>query len=139
VAGDPGVLDPFGEGGENDQLAANLVDGDPSTEWATETYLDPLPLLKPGVGVTMEITGTPDRVELVDLTAGTRFEIRWSSDLLSDPDAWELIAGATASPSSTSVELPPRNDGFWLVWLLDLPPQGDGTYRATMAELRFLP
>jgi len=139
VAGDPGVLDPFGEGGENDQLAANLVDGDPSTEWATETYLDPLPLLKPGVGVTMEITGTPDRVELVNLTAGTRFEIRWSSDLLSDPDAWELIAGATASPSSTSVELPPRNDGFWLVWLLDLPPQGDGTYRATMAELRFLP
>lgn len=139
AASDPGVLDPFGEGGENDQLVPQLLDGNPGTEWATETYLDPLPLLKPGVGVTVRMTGTPDRLELVGITPQTRFEVRWSRQLVEDPDAWERMAGATASPSSTSVELPSRTDGFWLIWLLDLPAQGDGTYRASIAELRFLP
>lgn len=139
VTGVPGVLDPFGEGGENDQLVGNLVDGDPGTEWATETYLDPLPLLKPGVGVTVEMSGTPNRLELVEITPGTRFELRWSAQIVNDPEAWELVAAATASPSSTSVDLPARSDGFWLVWLQDLPSQPDGTYRATIAELRFLP
>lgn len=139
AASDPGVLDPFGEGGENDQLVANLLDGDPSSEWATETYLDPLPLLKPGVGVTVRMTGTPGRLELVGITEGTRFEVYWSRQLVEDPDSWDRMAGATASPSLTAVELPPRTDGFWLIWLVDLPPQNDGTFRATIAELRFPP
>lgn len=139
VASDPAVLDPFGEGGENDQLVANLIDGDPSTEWATETYLDPLPLLKPGVGVIVRMTGSPDQLEIVGITPETRFEVLWSNQVLEDPEAWERVVGATASLSSTSVALPERSDGFWLVWLLDLPPQGDGTFRVTIAELRFLP
>lgn len=139
AAADPAVLDPFGEGGENDQLVANLLDGDPATDWSTETYLDPLPLLKPGVGVTLRMTGTPDRLELVGMTVGTRFEVYWSPQLVEDPESWERIAGATASPSSTAVGLPARTDGFWLIWLLDLPALTDGTYRATIAELRFLP
>ena len=138
-AADPAVLDPFGEGGENDQLVANLLDGDPATEWSTETYLDPLPLLKPGVGVTVRMTGAPDRLELLGMTVGTRFEVYWSPQLVEDPESWERIAGATAAPSSTAVGLPARTDGFWLIWLLELPAQNDGTYRATIAELRFLP
>jgi len=138
-AADPAVLDPFGEGGENDQLVANLLDGDPATEWSTETYLDPLPLLKPGVGVTVRMTGAPDRLELLGMTVGTRFEVYWSPQLVEGPESWERIAGATAAPSSTAVGLPARTDGFWLIWLLELPAQNDGTYRATIAELRFLP
>lgn len=139
AATDPAVLDPFGEGGENDRLVANLLDDDPTTEWSTETYLDPLPLLKPGVGVSVRMTGAPDRLELAGMTEGTSFEVYWSPQLVGDPEAWQRVAGGNASPSSTTVDLPARTDGFWLVWLLDLPPQGDGTYRASIAELRFLP
>lgn len=133
------TLDPFGEGGENDQLVGNLIDGDPGTEWVTETYLDPLPLLKPGVGVTAQIQGTPDRIELVGLSADTPFEIRWSSSRTEVITDWERIAGATAAAASTTIELPPRQNGFWLVWLTDLPPVGDGNFRAALAELRFSP
>ncbi|HUG31523.1 MAG TPA: hypothetical protein VMM14_01415 [Acidimicrobiia bacterium] len=135
----PNSFDPFGEGGENDQLVANIIDGDIDTEWVTERYLDPLPLLKPGVGVTVRVQGTPDRVQLVGLSPSMTFEIYWSSQLLDDLSTWERVAVATASPSLTSVELPPRADGFWLLWLTDIPPREDGSYQGALAELRFLP
>ncbi|HSM45430.1 MAG TPA: protein kinase [Acidimicrobiia bacterium] len=134
-----GTLDPFGEGGENDQLVDNLIDGDQQTEWLTERYLDPLPLLKPGVGVTVSVRGSPDRLQLIGLTPETSFEIYWSSSLTETITDWERIAVATAAPSSTSIELPPRENGHWLVWLTDLPSREDGTYQAALAELAFLP
>lgn len=135
----PATLDPFGEGGENDQLIENIADGDPDTIWSTERYLDPLPLLKPGVGVTVRMDGTPLSLEIVGFTDSTEFELYWSNQLVEDLDEWERVAGATASASSTIVDLPPRADGFWLVWLTDLPDTGDGTYRASISELRFSP
>ena len=135
---DPAAFDPFGEGGENDQLVGNLLDGDLTTEWATETYLDPLDLLKPGVGVTVRVAGSPQRLELVGLTETTDFEVLWSDELIEDPSQWERVAGASASPASTTIDLPTRRDGFWLVWLTNLPATGGG-YRASMAELRFSP
>lgn len=132
-------FDPFGEGGENDQLVPNIIDGDIETEWVTERYLDPLPLLKPGVGVTVRVQGTPDQLQLVGLSPSTSFEIYWSTQLLDDLSTWDRVAVATASPSLTSVELPPRADGFWLIWLTDIPPREDGSYQGALAELRFLP
>lgn len=137
--GEPTVMDPFGEGGENDDLAGALVDGDVSSEWTTERYLDPLPLLKPGVGVTFRVTGTPGSVQLVGLTPGTVFDVLWSNARLDDPFAWDRIATATSRPASTVVELPERADGFWLIWLRDLPIQDDETFQTSLAEVRFLP
>lgn len=136
---DAETFDPFGQGGENDELVANLVDGDFTTEWRTERYLDPLPLLKEGVGVTVRVTGSPRRLRLIALSASTAFELYWSRQRLDDLSVWERIAGAVASPATTSIDLPARQDGFWLVWLTDLPVQDDGTYRASIAELRFTP
>lgn len=135
----PATLDPFGEGGENDQLVANIVDGDPTTEWLTETYLDPLPLLKPGVGVTVRLEGTPTSLGIEGLAESTPFDIYWSNQLVEEVSSWERIVSATAAPSRMSFDLPPRTDGFWLVWLTDLPALGDGTYRASISELRFTP
>ena len=139
TASDPTTLDPFGEGGENDQLVGNVLDNDPGTEWLTERYLDPLPLLKPGVGVTVRVTGTPSDLEIIGLTESTAFEVYWSNQLVDDPSTWERIAGAHASPASTSLDLAPRSDGFWLIWLTDLPPRSDGAFQAAIAELRFSP
>lgn len=139
AASDPAAFDPFGEGGENDQLVTSLLDGDPDTEWLTERYLDPLPLLKPGVGVTVRMTGTPTSLQVVGMTESTAFELYWSNQLVDDPSTWERIAVGHGSPASTSVDLPPRSDGFWLLWLTDLPPRTDGTFQAAIAELRFAP
>lgn len=135
----PSTLDPFGGGGENDQLVANLVDGDLDTEWQTERYRDPIGLLKPGVGVTVRVLGTPSRLTLVRLSEGSSVELYWSNLKLDDPQDWERIAGANASPGSTTFSLPTREDGFWLVWLTELAAQEDGTYLSAIAELRFEP
>lgn len=133
------TLDPFGEGGENDQLAENLIDGDLSTEWLTERYLDPISLLKPGVGVTVRVLGTPTRMELVGLSTDSVVDILWSDERLEDPSGWQRVVGVRATPGSTAVDLPPRTDGFWLVWLTELSPQDDGTFQSSIAELRFAP
>ena len=130
-------FDPFGEGGEGDTLIPNLFDNDSSTTWRTERYQDPLPLLKPGVGVRFEIDGEPRRVELFGLAPGTVFELFWSGDPEAALGDWERIAGAQAPPGTTSVDLPSRSNGYWLVWMVDLPRQSDGTYSSSIAEVRF--
>lgn len=139
VAIEAAAYDPFGEGGENDQLASNLLDGDLNSEWRTERYLDPIELLKPGVGVTVRVVGEPGRLEMVGMSPETVFEIYWSGQRLEEPDQWERIAGGEAAPGSNSVDLPPRSDGFWMIWLTRLTPQDDGTHLSSLSELRFLP
>lgn len=132
-------FDPFGEGGENDEQLPNIVDGDPETRWRSERYQDPVPLQKPGVGLRFQVEGTPSLLELRGLSPGTRFELYWASAPGQDLGPWERVAGATAPPGTTSISLPPRPDGHWLLWMLDLPLQADGTYHAELAEVRFLP
>lgn len=139
TVGEASIVDPFGQGGENDQMTPNLFDGDGSTVWRTERYLDPMPLLKPGVGVAVAVTGTPETIQLLGLSQGTTFELYWSPELLDDPTDWERLATAAASAASTFLDLPPRPSGYWLVWLTDLPADQEGGYLATLAELRFLP
>jgi hypothetical protein len=133
------AFDPFGGGGERDDLLANILDGDLATEWRTESYHDPLSLLKPGVGIAFTISGSPSQLQLVGLTVGTRFEIYWSATLFAQLEGWTRIGGATAAPGTTVIDLPRREDGFWLLWLTELPLQSDGNYRASLTEVRFLP
>jgi hypothetical protein len=131
--------DPFGEGGENDSLIPNLIDGSLTTTWQTERYQDRLPLIKPGVGVAAAVEGTPQQMHLGGLSQGTVFEIRWSPSLADDPEEWVRVAAGVAPAGTTSVDLPARVDGFWLLWMIDLPLQNDGTYYAQLSELRLEP
>ena len=143
-AGEVGIenvatFDPYGGGGENDDTVTNLVDGETATSWQTEHYQDPLPVIKPGVGLTFTMRGTPTQIQLIELSVGTRFEIHWSDTFYPQLDEWARIAGAQAPPGATFVDLPPREGGFWLVWLTDLPRHADGSFFASISEVRFLP
>lgn len=133
---DPATFDPFGGGSENDDLVASVIDGDLSTSWRTEVYLDPLPLLKAGVGVTVRVTGTPRSLELVGLTNGASLEVRWTGSTPSDFEDFEVVGRLTSQPGATSLRLPPRTDGTWLVWFTDLP-EAEGDYMVSLSELRF--
>lgn len=130
------TFDPFGGGDENDALVENLLDGDTSTQWRTETYLDPLPLLKPGVGIRVEVTGTPRVLELIGLAPGASFEIRWAPRASDDLDDYEVVGRLDSQPGTTSLQLPSRPDGAWLIWFTDLPPH-EGDFQASISELRF--
>lgn len=132
------TLDPFGGGGENDEQVVAVVDGDLSTEWQTERYLDPLPLLKPGVGLTVEVTGSPRSLDLIGLSPGATLELAWAGDRGGDPADYERVARLLSQPGTTSVQLPNRRNGVWLIWFTDLPPSGDD-FAASLAEIRFRP
>jgi hypothetical protein len=137
--GEAASFDPFGEGGENDQDIPNVVDGDPATSWRSERYRDPLSLQKPGVGIRFEVAGTPTFVELIGLSPGTEFELLWAPDPIDDLTGWDRVITATAPPGTASFTVPERIDGYWLLWMTDLPGQSDGSYFAELAEVRFLP
>ncbi len=131
------TVDPFGGGGENDQRLPDLVDGDLATSWRTETYRDPLPLLKPGVGVEFSVDGSPGRILLSGFTAGVDYLVAWNPTTSTDPASWEPIVRARSSGGIASHQLPLREGGTWVVWLLDLPRRGEEDHSAEIAEVRF--
>ncbi|REK21097.1 MAG: hypothetical protein DWQ40_04530 [Actinobacteria bacterium] len=133
------TFDPFGGGGENDGDIANVTDGSLSTTWRTERYQDPMQLIKPGVGVVAQVDGIPSQLQLTGFSEGTVFEIRWAATLSEDIDSWSRVAAGRAPAGTTSVDLPARTGGYWMVWLTELPQQTDGTYYAELSELRLQP
>ena len=133
----PAIYDPYGEGTERDGDLPNLVDGDATTTWRTERYFSPLVLLaKPGLGVIFDVLGNPGGLEFT-ASAGTRFRIRWAPSVPGDPEAWEEVASGTALGAPIELELPSRDGGLWLVWLVDLPEQAEDEFFAEIGEVTF--
>jgi tRNA A-37 threonylcarbamoyl transferase component Bud32 len=144
------VLDPSLDGERNGELP-NLTDGDPATAWRTERYFAPITLIKPGVGVTFVLDRAPSAIEF-DASVGTGFELRWAPTLPATLEEWETlaagsVAGAGDAPfATTRVELPRRDGGFWLIWLTELPFQGQSDddpprdfFYSFIYEVRFSP
>ncbi|MGH8923888.1 MAG: protein kinase [Acidimicrobiia bacterium] len=131
------TFDPFGEGGENDQNVGATIDGDVSTTWRTERYRDPMELLKPGVGLTVSLTGSPSTLEIVAISAGADLSIRWSTGRPDDPGGWEVIATGRTEGGPVTFQLPERSGGNWLLWFTSLPRQSDGDYWISIGEIRF--
>ncbi|MDN5919592.1 MAG: protein kinase family protein [Pseudonocardia sp.] len=72
-----GVFDPTGDGDNSDDISA-VVDGDPSTSWKTQQYLQPFPALKPGVGVMASFVSAEQlsQLKIDSPSAGTVIEVR---------------------------------------------------------------
>ncbi len=131
------AFDPLGDGQEHSGTVGRLIDGDPATTWRTERYFDPLPLLKEGVGLAFEVTGSPSSVELLGVSVGTTFRVMWAGSLLDiEDEGWDVLAEELAGSTAVSIPLPDRSDGIWLVWLTDLPAEDDG-YLTRVAEVQF--
>ena len=131
------AFDPLGDGQEHSGNVDRLVDGDPATSWRTERYFDPLPLLKDGVGLAFEVSGSPSSVEFLGLSVGTAFRIMWAGSLLNIGDeGWNIVAEERAGTATVRIPLPDRTDGVWLLWLTDLPPEDDA-YLTRISEVQF--
>jgi serine/threonine protein kinase len=142
------VLDPSADGERNAELP-NLTDGDPATAWRTERYFAPIGLIKPGVGVTFVLDQPPGRLDF-EASGGTRYEVRWAQTLPGALEGWEVVLSGVvpgdtgATIGRVAVELPMRDAGFWLLWLTDLPRQGQSDedpprdfYYTFVYEVRF--
>ena len=132
------VYDPFGDGIENDETLSSVVDGKMSTRWETEPYPSPLDETKEGVGIVLE---TPVPIGAIEITgtSDTRFTVSWSSTLPDAPRDWDHIGEAQILTGTTRLDVAHREQGFWLVWITSLPQRSDGSYGASIAEIRLLP
>ncbi len=131
------VFDPEGDGAEHDRELPHLTDGSITTTWNTERYDDPLPLIKSGVGFTVELSGTPAAVELLGSSNGISYRLFWAQVPASSLSEWEPVAGGSIRDGRGEVQLPPRTDGFWLIWLTDLPADQEGGFVGRIGEVRF--
>ncbi|MEP6526651.1 MAG: protein kinase family protein [Nocardioidaceae bacterium] len=134
-----------GSGAENPDEVPLATDGDPSTSWTTKTYFNSPQLgnEKPGVGLLVDL-GEVRAVTSVDLTllgSGTDVELRAAPEAQTSPP--ELLAGlrvvASASDAGTQATLTPDSPvttRFLLFYLTKLPPDGKGSYKGGIAELK---
>jgi eukaryotic-like serine/threonine-protein kinase len=130
-------VDPFGEGEENDERLTNLIDGELSTTWRTERYNDPLPALKPGVGVSFEVSSDPAWVEIIGLAEAVEYQLGWSENQPDTPDGWETVVRGRTEGGTLVLQLPTRSSGWWSLWFTDLPEVADGGHLAELSEVRF--
>lgn len=131
------VFDPEGDGAEHNREIPNLTDGVASTSWSTERYNDPLPLIKAGVGFTVQVVGAPGAIELSGAADGTSFRLLWADERFPTLAGWEPVARGSVTGNLSSIQLPTRNDGYWLVWLTDLPADSEGGFVGRVGEVRF--
>ena len=136
LAATASVYDPLGDGTESDASVENATDNARSSAWSTEAYSRPIRDIKDGVGLVIDVDGTPGAV-FVSGTAGTTFLIGWSVSIPDDPSQWEHIGRGTLQEAPVRMQLPVRGGGFWRLWLTDLPEQADGSYRSEISDVAF--
>jgi hypothetical protein len=123
-----GVLDPEGDGVENDDQAPLAVDGDATTAWPTERYES---FFKQGVGLVLD-AGAQRRLQRLDVVTATP---GYSAEIRVGPTATGPFTTAGAEREVgrlTQFALGGRRARYVVVWITDLP---DGS-AAEVAEAR---
>lgn len=135
-------FDPFGTGGEHDELIALAHDGNPSTAWQTEGYNSPT-MDKPGVGIVFDL-GNPRTVGSLVLqteSPGYAFSVFAGDDATSfDPEAGSPLSsteGETSFTAEDGLELSfePVRARYVMIWITELV-EHEG-YRALVNEADF--
>ncbi|MGA9875790.1 MAG: serine/threonine protein kinase, partial [Solirubrobacteraceae bacterium] len=136
---------PFGTGPEHAEDVSNVVDGDPSTYWSTEHYLDDN-LDKPGLGVALNASPgvTASAVEIQTPTPGFSAAVYGSTGFRSTHPAgaaqslaalgWTRLAAPRTIASRTTIPIDSAKLVYlyYLVWITKLPP---GSETAQISEI----
>ena len=128
-------LDPFGDNNEHPELAGNLVDGDPGTEWYSRFYNSSTMDSKKGIGVAVTLA-SPARVSAIELQgtgSGGHVQIRATSP--EDPQGGTLLAEGAFTQGTTTFEFTPTEAGSIVVWVTEMPRASDGLNKATISEI----
>lgn len=130
-------FDPQGDGTENNSQAPRVFDGNPSTEWTSERYNSAsFGGLKKGTGVAVDLGPNvqPKQVRLV-LPVVADVEVYINGD---DSLNGATKVGAKAGALGTvTFPVPATAKGQYLiVWFTQLTQDGEGKYRAHLAEVQ---
>lgn len=131
-----------GNGEENAERAANVIDGDAGTTWVTMRYLRRPDMggQKPGVGLILDL-GAPTTVRSATVTTvggETAVELRVPSG--SEPSMrteadWRIVGSTPAATGSATITLDgPTETQYLMVYVTNLPPV-EGGFRAEIAEV----
>jgi hypothetical protein len=132
------VYDPTGEP-DNPSQVWRALGADPKAGWSTDTYLQPFPALKPGVGIMVGFAGP---VQLTSLTitspsVGSQVQIRSAPSPVSALGETTVLASTTLQAGETVVPLADSQPvTHVLVWITKLGGGGDDNVTA-ISNLRF--
>ena len=128
----------FGPGGGDDpEHAALAVSGDPATPWRTDWYATPdFGMLYSGTGLLVDM-GRPVTVTSVRVSLGTpgaSLELR-AGDRPTAAGLRTVAASAEAGATVDWTLTSPARARYLLIWFTKLPPDGAGTYQASVYQI----
>ncbi|MBO3750281.1 protein kinase family protein [Streptosporangiaceae bacterium NEAU-GS5] len=131
-------FDPLGDNEERNELASHAVDGQPSTEWHTESYTSPeFGRLKDGVGLLLDL-GKEMRLSQVtvdfgDQGGGGQAELRAGTS--NEESALKAVGGAKEATGTVTFDASSAAPSRYVViWFTKLPTY-EGKYRGTIYDL----
>jgi hypothetical protein len=133
------AFDPYGSG-QNGRLARLAIDGSAATAWHTEWYTTArFGNLKPGTGLLIDmgrrVTITSARITLGS-AHGADFQLRVGATATS---LARMRVAAHAADAGGRVNLRlarPAHGRYVLIWFTQLPPNGSGTFEASVYNVR---
>ena len=132
------VYDPTGQP-DNPSQVWRALGTDPHAGWSTETYLQPFPALKPGVGIMIGFAG-PVQLTSLSITSpsiGSQLQIRAAPRATSSFADTTPLAATTLQAGETSVPLIGSQPvTHVLVWITKLGGGGDDNV-TEISNLRF--
>ncbi|GAA4541875.1 protein kinase family protein [Pseudonocardia xishanensis] len=132
------VVDDQGDRDNADQVD-RAVDGDPRTAWATYTYRQQLPALKPGVGLMASFASVEQlsRIMITSPSAGTVVEVRSAPSATADLADTTLLTRKTLDSGETMISLADSQPvQHLLVWVTKLSGSGEA-YVSQVDEIVF--
>ncbi|MCJ0905547.1 lipid II flippase MurJ [Rhodococcus sp. ARC_M6] len=131
----------FSPQGTPDQpaTAKNVIDGNPATEWSTDSYFQPFPSLKNGVGLMLTLAD-PAALKNVSITSdspGTVVEIRSAPSADTTLDQTKEIGSGVLKSGVTEIPVTSDSAGqFVLVWITKLSTQS-GQNQTSISDITF--
>jgi serine/threonine protein kinase len=134
-------FDPLGDEREGARTVGKIADDDPQTFWSTERYSagPNFSGLKAGVGVIFDLGQAVEvgKAQLLFLTQGCTFELRYSADTSAPVGEWGVAATVPNSPRSAPIIFGAHQARYWLLWItgltIDVPGAGNA-YACAVAE-----
>ena len=134
------AYDPLAGGHENDEDAHKAIDGDPSTDWKTDSYKRSPEFggLKKGLGMVLDL-GSPKQARELDLrlvNGGSDVEVYGADSVPSSFDEWtDRLGSVSGAPRNATIRL--SGDAryrYYLIWFTKLPAAPEGGYQDGIAE-----
>lgn len=122
---------------DNPRRVSNAVDGNPETVWKTDTYKQPFPALKPGIGIMASFAESVRfaTVAIESPSADTIVQIRVSPSPAPKIEETTVIGEATLQGGRTEIQLTNAEPSqYVLVWITQL---GEGN-KSELSEVQFI-